>query len=648
LAAAAALAGSPCLAAPLSAYGKLPAIEDVKISPDGKLVALELTDGDNRNIAIEQAADQKVVTVIRAGDRKVRDLRWAGSDHLLVMTSTTKAPPLEESTGSRIPGAGDSDNGWFYDRQELALVTDYNLSTRKQVPLLADGGANSNVVFAAPVARVMGGKFYAFVIGWQFSAGYAVPTLYRSDLDSGRSEVETAIPSPNADEWIIDDAGHLAARTEFDPKINQWWLETPSGAQWRRIETAHASIEHPYVMGLGRDGASVILGMYDGDQLVTREFAFGDADWGPATPVPAGASLIFDPTSDRLLGSRRLDGDVVRYSFLSAEDQAAWSTVLRALPGDQVQLVSLSADHRKLVVRDDSPTMGAAYCLIDLDAKALHWLGPIYDQLTQNDIAPVQPVSFTAQDGLKMTGYLTLPRGKPAKDLPLIVLPHGGPAARDEPFFDWWAQAMASRGYAVLQVNYRGSDGFGWDFLSAGFGQWGLKMQTDLSDGVRYLASQGTIDPKRVCIVGASYGGYAALAGATLDPGVYRCAVSIAGPSDLSQMVGRAQYQQDITGERYWDRFMGASGPGDHHLQDISPAAHADRATIPILLIHGQDDTVVPFGQSQIMERALHGAGKQVDFVVLKSEDHWLSQGATRLQMLQATMDFVEKNNPPG
>jgi len=258
----------------------------------------------------------------------------------------------------------------------------------------------------------------------------------------------------------------------------------------------------------------------------------------------------------------------------------------------------------------------------------------------------VRAVAFKAGDGMALTGYLTLPRARDPKGLPLVVFPHGGPAARDEPGFDWWAQAMASRGYAVLQVNYRGSDGLGEAFLSAGYGQWGRKMQTDLSDGVRYLAAGGIVDPKRVCIVGASYGGYAALAGATLDPGVYRCAVSVAGPAELRHFVAWSRQRSDVTALRYWDRFMGAKSASDRRLADISPADHADLATAPILLIHGKDDTVVPFEQSQMMADALKKAGKPYAFVVLSREDHWLSRGDTRLQMLQATMDFLAKNNP--
>jgi dipeptidyl aminopeptidase/acylaminoacyl peptidase len=215
------------------------------------------------------------------------------------------------------------------------------------------------------------------------------------------------------------------------------------------------------------------------------------------------------------------------------------------------------------------------------------------------------------------------------------------------PGFDWWAQAMASRGYAVLQPQFRGSDGFGWTHLSAGFGEWGRKMQTDLSDGVRYLAAQGTIDPRRVCIVGASYGGYAALAGAALDKGVYRCAVSFGGVSDLKRMVGYSRSREGASALRYWDRFMGAKDLGDPVLAKYSPALQAAGADIPVLLIHGKDDTVVPLAQSKEMADALRRAGKPVDLIVQNNADHWLSLGATRFQTLQATVAFLEKHNPP-
>ena len=176
-------------------------------------------------------------------------------------------------------------------------------------------------------------------------------------------------------------------------------------------------------------------------------------------------------------------------------------------------------------------------------------------------------------------------------------------------------------------------------------------MQTDLSDGVRYLSAQGVIDPGRVCIVGASYGGYAALAGPTIDRGVYRCAVSVAGVSDLRVMVEAEASdgaRRDNPATRYWNRFMGAERLGDKSLDDRSPARLADQTDAPVLLIHGKDDSVVPIEQSRLMERALRRAGKPVEFIELEGEDHWLSRGETRQRMLAETVRFLQVHNPPG
>jgi dipeptidyl aminopeptidase/acylaminoacyl peptidase len=265
-------------------------------------------------------------------------------------------------------------------------------------------------------------------------------------------------------------------------------------------------------------------------------------------------------------------------------------------------------------------------------------------------VGPSRIVVYKAADGLEIHGVLTLPPGRSPKDLPLVVIPHGGPQSHDSLGFDWQAQAFANHGYAVFQPNFRGSDGYGLAFRNAGFGQWGRKMQTDISDGVAELARQGVIDPKRACIFGGSYGGYAALAGVTVQQGLYRCAVSYSGVTDLHSMfafVYPPWFDGQSAGSRYMRKFFGVEFLDDPVLRKYSPAKLADHADAPILLIYGEDDSVVPVDQSLEMERALRAAGKPVEILSIKGEDHWLSKDATRKQVLGAALAFVQKYNPP-
>jgi dipeptidyl aminopeptidase/acylaminoacyl peptidase len=467
--------------------------------------------------------------------------------------------------------------------------------------------------------------------------------LSRVDLDSGEQTIARE-GTGWTQGWLVDEDGQVVAEQSYFEPDQRWSLSIRRGKELSEVASSRQPIDVPTVLGFGPDeGTLLTSSIVDGD-AVWRLLSLKDGTFGPA--MAAGRPLnepIEDFRTNRLIGGKWLADDA-QYAFFDDAMQQRWAAITRAFGGERVRLVSYSADFNEIVVCVEGAKTGYKYALVDMKTYRAEPLGDVYEGIGQP--LEVRRITYRAADGMDIPAYLTLPRGREPRNLALVVLPHGGPAARDSADFDWWSQALADQGYAVLRPNYRGSE-LNWAFMSAGFGQWGRKMQTDLSDGVRYLAKEGIADRTRVCIMGASYGGYAALAGVSLDPGVYRCAASIAGPSDLKRMLQRAEQPGGNRAQRYWDRFMGVTGSADPVLDTISPIKHVDAVNVPVLLIHGRDDAIVPFEQSSLMFEALKRARRNVQLVALKHEDHWLSRSETRLQMLQASIAFLHANNPP-
>ncbi len=334
--------------------------------------------------------------------------------------------------------------------------------------------------------------------------------------------------------------------------------------------------------------------------------------------------------------------------------RAVWDVIRATFPPEvQLTFASASDDFKVMVVYAEGPGETGGYYLFDADRQRLSVIGRTYPGVPGGVVGEVRLIRYAAADGRQLVGYLTLPPDRAAQNLPVVMMPHGGPASRDTAGFDWLAQGVASRGYAVFQPQFRGSAGFGDELTRAGYGEWGRKMQSDISDGLRHLASQGVVDPSRACIVGWSYGGYAALAGMTLEAGTYRCGVSIAGVSDLRAMLADGERRGGQRGDdnptiRYDRRYLGVTSNNDPSLDERSPARRVTPETGPILLIHGRNDTVVPIAQSEAMLRAMGGEGTRARLVAFAGQNHSLSnQGVgERLQMLEQTAAFLAQHNP--
>ena len=300
----------------------------------------------------------------------------------------------------------------------------------------------------------------------------------------------------------------------------------------------------------------------------------------------------------------------------------------------------------KLIVVVDGPRQPTAYYYLNRTTHEATQLASTYPDLSEADLGEMKPWPYKARDGLDIPAYLTLPPGKAAKNLPVVVMPHGGPGARDMLGFDWMAQFFANRGYAVLQPNFRGSTGYGQKFEEAGYGQWGLKSQDDITDGVKKLIADGIADPKRICIVGASYGGYAALAGAAFTPDLYACAVSFAGVSDIAKMLrsDASDFGSDSWAVSEMNRSIGNRYDDSGKLAATSPARHADSIKCPVLLLHGAGDTTVRIEQSEEMRDALQDAHKSVAYVRFEGDSHYMLLADTRIRVLKETEAFLAKN----
>jgi dipeptidyl aminopeptidase/acylaminoacyl peptidase len=318
--------------------------------------------------------------------------------------------------------------------------------------------------------------------------------------------------------------------------------------------------------------------------------------------------------------------------------------VAAALPDWRTTIADGTGDGRRLLVLASGGNRPGRYFILSRSdgSAVLAPLGDTRPDIPADALAPVKPVAYQARDGLTIHGYLTLPPGAPKGPVPFVVMPHGGPSARDVLGFDYIAQMLASRGYGVLQPNYRGSRGYGGAFEEAGFQQWGLKMQDDLTDGTRWLIDRKLADPARICIVGWSYGGYAALMGAIKTPDLYRCAASMAGVTDLRRRLDRASQS------RFADLNLPRFDSDPAVLAANSPVLLADRIKVPVLLAHGRRDFTVPVEDTEAMEAALRQAGKSVRVLYFEDDDHYMFREGDRIAYLKALDSFLADSLGPG
>jgi len=347
------------------------------------------------------------------------------------------------------------------------------------------------------------------------------------------------------------------------------------------------------------------------------------------------SGLAYDPETGNIVGYNYYE-DMPRTHFINATYKRLFEKLQSWLPSGSHSVIGRNSAKKIYLIKHYSDKDKGTLYVLDLINKTFAPLGSTMP-LIPDQMASVKQHDIIVRDGLIIPTYVTYPKGRNSKNLPTIVLPHGGPHARDSASFDYWAQFLANRGYLVIQPNFRGSTGYGSKFVEMGHNQWGGKMQDDVTDVTKWAIEQGITDPERLCIGGGSYGGYAALMGAVKEPDLYKCAISINGVANIPAI---KTFDRKFIGGKLGIKKI---TPKDKSDKDISPHHRAGEIKIPVLIIHAKDDPVVPYKQARNMYKKLKRLKKPVEFVSIKSGDHFLDTSKARITTLNAMEKFLQK-----
>lgn len=647
---------------PLEVYGSVPAVRSAALSDSGAKVALLREDERGEYVLVrdyatgEQTGFQidgfKPISVDFLGDRFVL-LRASATETLFNVIGQfeygfafifdTEKETIEQLLGSVrgvVPGTDASRTiGVLEDSGELLVpaLTYPALVTAANAGSAGVGGFGSTIFRVKPdTGRVR---------------------VFEGDRQSSRLGSGSKPKYEHAIHWVVAPDGKIIAREDYNQYNNQYRIFTKADGAWRKLyendtEDGRFIGDIPYsVVGMTMaEDAILMTGVNsDFDETVLYRLDFDGTISGPLFERDGrDIGRVLTDDNRRVFGVEYtgMDAD---YAFFDEGLTASFAALREKMAGFNLSIVDWDTGLARLLLKISASGETGSYYLFQRDSGTLTPIAKSYD-IAPEWVGQMQTIEYKTSDGLMIPSIVTWPVGDGDGDLPTIVLPHGGPHARDSLTFDWMAQYFASRGYLVFQPNFRGSTGFGSRFESAGYGEWGQAMQRDIHEGVKALISLGWVDPDRVCIVGASYGGYAALAGGMTEPDLFKCIVAIAPVSDLPDFLSHVR---QVTGSRgysfeLWSTSIGALNEDGEALRANSPARNAGAFEAPVLLLHGRDDTIVPMNQSRKMRSALESAGKPVDLIELDGADHWLSTTDMRLATLRPVAEFLETHLGPG
>lgn len=638
---------------PVSAYTDPATIREdsLSLSPSGRHFALVVpTERSDILAVIERENNKPVARVVLQKDEVVSEYHWV-SPELIVFQIGRKVP------GSEVRGS----TGELFSLNVKTGATSYLFGYR------ASGSGGSGTHIKRNLAT--DGSAYLLEDRLDESGALLIGIHYWASGPSGRLELArlnvkttatrklgVAIPVRNVTGVLVDAAGKLRAvsgeaASDGDVGTNsQLWWRNPETDAW--LLTVDERRDGRIVYPLGRKGAAL--------EFYVRVAEPGKPDYlGLLDPTSGAIKSVYQPQHANIGALlRKADGTDAYaiesfdgsgrggYAFLdaSARETQTMKALAAKFPGEITEITGFSDDGRYASVLVHGDVNPGEYYIHDSVTGALSVPFKVRPAIDPNQAAVVEPLVFKASDGLDVRAWLTVPNAM-GQSMPLVVMPHGGPyGIVDRWEFNHEAQLLASRGYAVLQVNFRGSGGYGQDFLDAGVGEWGGKMISDIADGVKAALAKYPLDPSRICIYGISYGGYAALMGAVRDPDLYRCAIGFSGVYDLNTILSQTDANETNQNKAYWRQVL-----GDDPVWRAanSPTKHAGAIRAKVLLIHGGEDERTPAAQAEEMRRALVAAGNPPDWLYKPMEGHGYYDTANRREAYGRILEFLDRHIGP-
>lgn len=622
----AAQAGTPPPLIPIADFASGTAFAKPALSPDGRAVAAEFRKDGKHLLVIHEVVDggSKGTRTYNLGDAEFNWARWSDDGHIVVSVRRIKKYLGEE---------------YGFDR---LLLVDRDGRSAKPIGPEVTSVSGDDVIYWAPDGSHLLLNVSRSIFNW--------PDVVRVDLPSGAATIVQKSREETF-RWIADSSGVVVAGMGFvDWRRFRVIYRASAGEPWStafRMRMEDDESERVLITRIDSNARSGhVLSRHGGDRWGLYEYDFKANTFGkPLFANPQYDLWGFDYDADnQLLWVSHVD-DRQHLTWIDEAGKGFYDDVVAAVPGKTVTVPTSSRTGDVRIVRTSSPTDPGSWYYFTAASGKMVRLARNNEKLDTALLAPTRYVAYPARDGETIPAYLTLPAGRDPAALPLVVMPHAGPLTRDTGDFDLLVQYLANRGYAVLQPNFRGSLGYGRRFQELGYGQFGKAMQDDLDDGVKWLVAAGQVDPRRVCILGHGYGGYAAQVAAFRNPEAYRCAASIAGISDLKAMVRLDRWYLNIQMFGTWMSWVQDSA-ATRKVDGFSSLAGVDALKVPLLLVHGTKDTVVPVKQSDKLSLALRAAGKPYEYLRIEGGDHALDEEGQRAELLRWLDRFLGTHNP--